>query len=84
MTGRFDCYARPYSFDPRRIDKNDHDPVVTPAAADPTVAGILVWSRFPFWTLQAAPGGVEVTVSDVRFARMGRAGFSATTIVRQR
>ena len=83
VTGRFDWIPRQVIFDPRHIDKNDHDPSVATAATDPKVAGILVWSRFPFWTLQTAPGGTEVTVSDVRFARLGRAGFSATTIVRQ-
>ena len=82
VTGTFDWMPRRIAFDPERIDKNDHDPSVATAAKDPRVEGILVWSRFPFWTLRPAPGGTEVTLSDVRFARMGRAGFSATTIVR--
>src|SRR5215203_5774460 len=83
VTGRFDWLPRRVIFDPGQIAKNAQQPAVAAAQTDPRVRGILVWSRFPFWTLRAAPDGVEVTLSDVRFARMGRAGFAATTIVRQ-
>jgi hypothetical protein len=43
--------------------------------------GILVWSRFPFYVVDPVPGGVRVTLRDMRFSLMGRGGFAATVFV---
>lgn len=65
---------------PEHVPKNDHTPEVAAARSDPQVRGLLVWSRFPYWTLQPAEGGTLVTLIDMRF--MARGGqFSASTVV---
>jgi inner membrane protein len=65
---------------PEHVPKNDRPPEVAAARSDPQVRGLLVWSRFPYWTLQPAEGGTLVTLSDMRF--MARGGqFSASTTV---
>ena len=68
------------TFDPVSVPKNDHRPEVAIARAAPNVRAFLVWSRFPFWTLEPAPGGMRVTVADMRFMATG-ARFSASTVV---
>jgi inner membrane protein len=63
-----------------RIPKNDARPEVAVARTDPRVRGLLVWSRFPYWVLEDAPGGALVTLIDARF--MARGGqFSASAFV---
>jgi len=57
------------------IPKNDERPEVAAARNDPDVRAFLVWSRFPFWTLEPAPGGTRVTVGDMRF--VGGPGVAA-------
>jgi hypothetical protein len=64
---------------PEHIPKNDHRPEVAAARADPGVQGLLVWSRFPYWTLEPVDGGTLVTLIDARF--MARGSFSASTVV---
>jgi inner membrane protein len=65
--------------DPKQIPKNDDRPEVATAREDPKIRAFLVWSRFPFWTLEPAEGGTRVTVADARF--MARGLFSASTLV---
>jgi inner membrane protein len=68
---------------PEQIPKNDDRPEVAVARDAPNVRGFLVWSRFPFWTLEPVDGGIRVTVADARF--MARGGFfSASTVVAAR
>jgi inner membrane protein len=67
---------------PEHIPKNDHRPEVAAARADPGVRGLLVWSRFPYWTLEPVDGGTLVTLADARF--MARGAFSASTVVPSR
>jgi inner membrane protein len=64
---------------PQQIPKNDDRPEVAAARNDPNVRAFLVWSRFPFWTLEPVEGGTRVTVTDARF--MARGFFSASTVV---
>ena len=68
------------TFDPAAVPKNDHRPEVAIARQAPNIRAFLVWSRFPFWTLESAPGGTMVTVADMRFMA-GGARFSASTLV---
>lgn len=64
---------------PDQIPKNDDRPEVAVARDAPAVRAFLVWSRFPFWTLEPVEGGTRVTVTDARF--MARGFFAASTVV---
>jgi inner membrane protein len=80
VTGRF-VWPSSVVFDPEEIRKNDQAPEIARArAASADVRGLLVWSRFPYWTLEPAQGGTRVTLGDVRFMTRG-VGFSASTVV---
>ena len=68
------------TFDPASVPKNDDRPEVALARQAPNVRAFLVWSRFPFWTLEPVAGGTRVTVADMRFMATG-ARFSASTVV---
>ena len=70
-----------FTFDRAVVPKNDIDPRVALARAAPNVRGFLVWSRFPFWTLEPVAGGTRVTVRDMRFAGQTPARFEASTVV---
>jgi hypothetical protein len=69
------------TFVPEKIPKNSDTPEVAAARRDDNIRAFLVWSRFPFWTIEPTPDGTKVTVSDMRFA--GRNGFWAATVVRE-
>ena len=79
-SGTFTWWPRRVTFDPAAVPKNDDRPEVAIAREAPSVRAFLVWSRFPFWTLEPATGGTRVTVADMRFMA-GGARFSATTMV---
>jgi inner membrane protein len=53
------------------VPKNDTDPRVARAREAPHIQAFLIWSRFPFWTVEETGEGTRVTVSDVRFAGRG-------------
>ena len=80
-TGTFDWFPGQVTFDSGRVPKNDRDPRLAQAREAPQIRGFLVWSRFPFWTLEAVPGGTRVTVGDMRFVGRG-SPFVQTVIVR--
>ena len=67
-TGTFTWQPRNIRFDPADVAKNDGDPRVAVARRAPNIRAFLVWSRFPFWTLEPVAGGTRVTVGDMRFA----------------
>jgi inner membrane protein len=67
-------------FSPEAILKNDASLEVRVAREAPDVRAFLVWSRFPFWSLEPAGEGTRVTVTDARFMALGRM-FSASTVV---
>jgi inner membrane protein len=77
--GVFSWGRRAVTFAPEKIPKNSDSTDVALAQRDDNIRAFLVWSRFPFWTVEPAPGGTKVTVSDMRFA--GRTGFFASTTV---
>ena len=79
-SGTFTWWPRRVTFDPASVPKNDARAEVALAREAPNVRAFLVWSRFPFWTLEPAPGGTRVTVADMRFMATG-ARFSASTVV---
>jgi hypothetical protein len=76
-TGTFRWLPARVEFNPQMVPKNGDDPRVASAREDPTLNGFLVWSRFPFWTFEPAPGGTLVSASDMRFPSR----FAATTLV---
>jgi inner membrane protein len=79
-TGTFSWWSASVSLDPERIPKNDRDPAVAVARESRLISAYLVWSRFPYWTIAAANGGVEVGVRDMRFGG-ALGGRLATRIV---
>ncbi|MEX2661620.1 MAG: metal-dependent hydrolase [Vicinamibacterales bacterium] len=81
VEGNFSWFPARVSFDDR-TPKNDDLPAVAAARLDPEIAGILVWSRFPFWEIREVTGGTEVRVRDMRFKRLGAGTFTAATVVR--
>jgi inner membrane protein len=74
-TGTFTWQPRNVRFDPRAVPKNDKDPRVAIARNAPNIRAFLVWSRFPFWTLEPGDRGTRVTVGDMRF--VGGPGLAA-------
>ena len=79
-TGTFDWFPAQVTLDSGRVPKNDGDPRVVQAREAPHIRGFLVWSRFPFWTLESVAGGTRVTVYDMRFVGRG-SPFVQTVIV---
>lgn len=77
--GTFSVAQRAVTLVPEKIPKNSDAPEVATARRDNNIRAFLVWSRFPFWTIEPTPAGTRVTVSDMRFP--GRNGFSASTIL---
>jgi inner membrane protein len=80
-TGTFEWFPPRVMFDSVRVPKNDTDPRLEQAREAPQIRGFLVWSRFPFWTLEVVPDGTRVTVSDMRFVGRG-IPFVQSVIVR--
>ena len=79
-SGVFTWWPTAVTFRPETVPKNAHRPEVRAAIdASEDVRGFLVWSRFPFWTIEPADGGTRVTVQDMRFRFRG--GFTVSTIV---
>ena len=80
-SGTFAWWPTRVRFDPRPIAKHDRHPAALRAArGDRAFRGLLVWSRFPYYEVQALPGGgARVTLADMRFR--GRRLFAATTVV---
>jgi inner membrane protein len=81
VAGRF-TWASSVRFSPDRVAKNADAPEVGSArASSAAVRGHLVWSRFPYWTLQPMEDGTRVKVGDMRFGGRGGARFSPSTVV---
>jgi len=79
-TGTFAWPAR-VIFDPVVVPKSDRDPRVAQARQAPHIRGFLVWSRFPFWTIEATSEGSRVSVGDMRFPGRG-SPFVQSVVVR--
>lgn len=65
---------------PEHIAKNADRREVAIAREDPRIHALLIWSRFPIFTLEPVEGGTRVTVTDARFLSRGGM-FSASTVV---
>ena len=77
QTGRFAWPDGTVQFAGPPVPKHDDGPQVRQAREAISVRGFLVWSRFPFWTLEPVDGGTRVTVRDMRFGDR----FGASTVV---
>ena len=80
-TGTFQWLPTRITFDRAVVPKHNSDPRVARAREIPRIRGFLVWSRFPFWTVEPTPDGTRVTVSDLRFAGQTPARFMESTVV---
>ena len=72
------------SFDEVPWPTRSRHPAAVAARQTSVFRAFLVWSRFPFYRLEAVPGGARVTLGDMRFADGGlrSRGFSVSTVVR--
>jgi inner membrane protein len=60
------------------VRKNDSHPAVERARADARIRAVLIWSRFPYYAIDAQPNGTRVRLADMRFGpRVG----SVSTVV---
>jgi hypothetical protein len=71
------------AFSPDRVPRNEGAPSVGVATRAGDVRAFLVWSRFPYWTVEpaSAAGDVRVTVGDMRFRARGGDRFNASAVV---
>jgi len=84
-TGMFTWQPRDVRFDPTDVPKNDADSRVAIVRTAPNIRAFLVWSRFPFWTLEPWDRGTRVTVGDMRFVGgpgLAARNFTQSAIVR--
>jgi len=84
-TGMFTWQPRDVRFDPTDVRKNDADSRVAIVRTAPNIRAFLVWSRFPFWTLEPWDRGTRVTVGDMRFVGgpgLAARNFTQSAIVR--
>lgn len=82
IRGTFAWLPRSIRFDPVEIAKNDRASLIERAKAqEPDFDAILVWARFPYWTIEADPDGAHVSLNDLRFPNR-RATFGAATTLR--
>jgi inner membrane protein len=80
-TGTFTWFPTQVRFDPMPVAKNEHDPRVSAARSAPAVSAFLVWSRFPYWTIETTGDGTRVSVRDMRFGGAIGGRFAASTTV---
>ena len=73
--GEFRWRPRSVRFSESIVAKHDQDPLVAQAREAPNIRAFLVWSRFPYWTIEPVAGGTRVTVGDMRFG--GGRGLAA-------
>jgi inner membrane protein len=59
------------------------DPLVQQALDTPVARDFLVWSRFPFATIDASTSPARVWMNDYRYANTGSGGWSATDVSRR-
>jgi inner membrane protein len=76
-TGSFLWPSAEMTLTDERVLKGDGNAEVQRAREAANVRAFLVWSRFPFWTVETMAAGHRVTVRDMRFGDR----FSASTIV---
>jgi inner membrane protein len=82
VEGTFRWFPATVRFSDATTPKNRTAPGVAEARQDPDVAGLLVWSRFPFWVVHETASGRTITLGDMRFKDgPGRGSFRATVAI---
>jgi inner membrane protein len=82
LRGTFSWYPRDIRFDPAEVPKNDRSPLIDRAKQqEPDFNAILVWSRFPYWQIEAGADAARVSLNDLRFPER-QATFGASTTLR--
>jgi inner membrane protein len=81
-TGTFSWWSASVSFDPEQIPKNDREPAVAIARQDRLISAYLVWSRFPYWTIERVNGALDVGVRDMRFGGALGGRLAAHVVIR--
>lgn len=61
--------AATVTLEPDPLPTNAAHPAVAAARAEPAMRDFLYWSRFPFFEIEATPGGAVVHAGDARFSR---------------
>lgn len=77
-TGSLRWWPRRVRFDPAVVPKNDRAPEVARAREHPWMRAVLVWARFPCYTVEHSAHAVRVVLRDLRFG--DRVGFVSVTI----
>ena len=76
--GTYEVLMATLSLQDAAVLKNETHPAVLRARADPRFRAVLVWARFPYYEIDAQPGGTRVRLADMRFGpRVG----SVSTVV---
>jgi inner membrane protein len=79
--GAFSWWSRSVTFFPEKIPKNADRPEVAAATAtSPHIRAFLVWSRFPYWTIERRGERTQVFVADMRFPNRGGAFFASAVV----
>lgn len=78
--GTFTWFPMQVTFDSSGTPKHDDDPAVVQAKEAPGFQGFLVWSRFPFWTVERTASGTHVAVGDMRFVGRGQPFVQSMTV----
>jgi inner membrane protein len=81
-SGTFSWWTRDVAWEPEPVPKNSDRPEVARAREDRRVREFLVWSRFPFWDVEADRDAGRVIVRDMRFMGGGRQFAVETTVAR--
>jgi inner membrane protein len=76
--GIYDLVSETLSLQDATVWKNETHPAVLRARDDPRFRAVLVWARFPYYEIEAEPGGTRVRLADMRFGP--RVGAVSTVV----
>ncbi|CAN5692542.1 hypothetical protein BH23GEM6_BH23GEM6_25680 [soil metagenome] len=62
------------------LERNDDHPLARAAAHNPAARDFLVWSRFPFFTIEEDGTGTRVILDDARYSTGRRRSFAAVVV----
>ena len=80
--GRLDWFRSVvFTLDPESIPRPRESPPCAAARRDSSVAGFVIWARFPACEVEQRAGSTVVHLFDARRARPGRGGLGARTVV---
>jgi inner membrane protein len=78
--GTFEWWPTRVRFDPQHVQKNDgHPAAIRAAQTDSDFRAVLIWARFPYYTLVPVDSGTRVMLGDMRFP--SRRMFEVATVI---